>query len=111
MPRLYTRKAKKDHHGIKAGKTYFMWHPKGSPWQYSTERPDLRSAWDIEISDFQERVDQRGDPDEDESLSEDLSTRRDELQTNLDAMPEQLQESSILNERIEQLDDLINELN
>lgn len=102
---------------IKKGQKYFAWHPKGSDWQYSANKPDLRSAWQIESDDWEDRVTQIEDriSDVDEvhdgsdldndrtDLKEELESRIDELQYSLDNMPEQLQESSILNERIEEL--------
>lgn len=107
---------------IPKGSVYFTWHPKGADWQYSLTQPDLRSDWEIEITDFTAEVEsikeQEQDYDEDgeweserDSLKERIEERRDELQTNLDAMPQALQESSVLNERIEALDELIEQLN
>jgi DNA repair exonuclease SbcCD ATPase subunit len=124
MPRLYERVARKNHHGIEKGQKYFTWHPKGSPWQYSLEKPDLRDAWTQEIEGFRERIqelkdthaeyeeeeDERDDVESDlAALEQEIEERKDELQSNLDNMPEQLQDSSILNERIEELDQLIEE--
>lgn len=108
-----------DHLLIKKGQQYFTWHPKGSDWQYSLTRPDLRSAWEKEIEEFQSEVselegldneDKKSNYDSIDDLRTRIEERRDELQTNLDAMPEQLQESSVLNERIEALDELLENL-
>lgn len=107
---------------VKKGQRYFTWHPKGLPWQYSIERPDLRSAWEREIAELEEQVDSIVNSKEDyedieewesnrDAQIESLEERRDELQQSLDNMPEVLQESSILNDRIEALEELINQLN
>lgn len=139
MPRLYHRKARTDRYKFgrsvydstiaqgfridhsqpkvpfdvlicKKGEFYYTWHPKGSPWQFSKEKPDLRPEWEKIFSDFQERVDEcaesGGDIDRDDLIKE-IEEMRDELQSRLDNMPEQLQESSVLNSRIEELDGLI----
>lgn len=93
----------------KKGEMYYTWHPKGSPWQFSSTKPDLRPEWEKTLSDFQERVEQLSDDlDLDRAeLSCEIEEMRDELQSRLDNIPEQLQESSVLNSRIEELDGLI----
>lgn len=136
MPRLYKRKARTDRYqfgralksGIidrslpripfdnlicEKGEFYYTWHPKGSPWQFSKTKPDLRSEWEKTIEDFQERVEQLNeDLDLDRAeLSCEMEEVRGELQERLNNIPEQLQESSVLNERIEELDSLIEQIN
>lgn len=93
----------------KKGEMYYTWHPKGSPWQFSSTKPDLRPEWEKTFSDLQERVEQLSDDlDLDRAeLSSEIEEMRDELQSRLDNIPEQLQESSVLNSRIEELDGLI----
>lgn len=49
--------------------------------------------------------------DERDGLVSEIEEFLDELQSRLDNMPDQLQESSVLNERIEELDSLLSELN
>lgn len=138
MPKLYRRKARTDRYKIglsipsdnrkgfvidysqestsrpdqlicKKGELYYTWHPKGSSWQFSRTKPDLRSEWEKTIEDFQERVEQLSeDLDLDRAeLSCEVEEVRDELQERLNNIPEQLQESSVLNERIEELEALI----
>lgn len=83
---------------------YYAWHPKGCDWQFSIIRPDLRSEWEKIIEDFQSR---RDDCETDEELLSEIIDLRDELEERLNNIPEPLQESSILNERIEELNELI----
>jgi hypothetical protein len=91
---------------VKKGEKYYTWHPKGSDWRYSTKKPDLRSDWDKEVGDFEDRLND-ADSEEKDDVRSDIEERKSELESNLDAMPQQLQESSVLNERIEQLQELI----
>jgi hypothetical protein len=46
-----------------------------------------------------------------EKIINDIESYKEELESRLSNMPYQLQENSILNERIEELEDLISELN
>lgn len=93
----------------KKGEFYYTWHPKGSPWQFSKTKPDLRPEWERTIEEFRHRVCDciEGESDERDELLSEIEEMRDELQSRLDNIPEQLQESSVLNERIEELDGLI----
>jgi len=91
---------------IKKGEKYYTWHPKGNDWQFSKTKPDLRSEWQKEIDNWEDEV-ENVEYDDRDDLRERIEERLDELQSNLDNMPEQLQESSVLNERIEQLQELI----
>lgn len=104
---------------IRKGQEYYTWHPKGFNWQYSLKKPDLRSDWEKELVELGDEVDNfmknRMDEEEEETNYDDylrtkIEERKDELQTNLDNMPEQLQESSVLNERIEALQELLDQL-
>lgn len=99
---------------IHKGEEYYTWHPKGSPWQYSKQEPIFerrKSEWETKFEEFEERVNECRDvegleEDWDDLVSE-IEEYRDELQERLDNMPYQLQDSSVLNERIEELDSLI----
>lgn len=110
----------------KKGETYYTWHPKGQPWQYSREYPTLppkpKSEWEEKFEEFQTKVseiefgsdddnidDEEKDTNKSNLISE-IEEYRDQLQSRLDNMPQQLQESSVLNERIEELDNLIEQL-
>lgn len=103
----------------KAGEYYYTWHPKGQPWQFSKEYPQLppkeKSEWQEKFDDFSSRVndcaDVEGLEDDADSLKSEIEEYRDELQGRLDNMPYQLQDSSVLNERIQELDALIDQLN
>lgn len=103
---------------VKKGEEYYTWHSKGYPWQYSTQYPTFpKSEWEEKWEEFQnqkEEIEYSSDDDEKESNRYDLRTAveeyRDELQSRLDNIPESLQESSVLTERIQSLEDLIDEL-
>lgn len=113
---------------VSAGQEYYTWHPKGRDWQYSLEKPiKQKSEWEEKLQEFRDQLsniefgsdddnidDDNIDEEEKEqsknTFREDVEEYRDELQSRLDNMPEQLQESSVLNERIEELDSLIEEL-
>jgi hypothetical protein len=98
----------------KKGETYYTWHPKGGNWQFSAKEPDLRSEWERTFDDFSNRVGSAimmdSDLDEKEDLKNEIEEYRDQLTDNLNNMPDALQESSVLNERIEELDSLIEQL-
>lgn len=95
---------------VHKGQKYFAWHPKGRSWQYSLKKPDLRPAWDKELSDFEDRVD-NCEYDEREDLKSEIETRRDELQTNYDNMPDVFQtEDHVLKERITALEELMEKI-
>lgn len=97
---------------VKKGQQYYTWHPKGSDWQYSLKRPDMRSAWDKEYADYEDRTNEACDSDEEarDEMRTELEEKKQELEDSLERMPEQLQESSILNERIEQMQELLDNL-
>lgn len=101
---------------IKKGQEYYSWHPKRCPWVYSLEPfvyvPPY-NEWNEKIAQFEEEknrcVDVEGLKDDVDTLRSEIEEYRDELQGRLDNMPDQLQESSVLNERIEELDGLISD--
>lgn len=95
---------------VKAGELYYTWHPKGQDWQYSLERPTKRkNEHDEKVDDFRSRFDElEEDGDKDEIVSE-VEEYTQELRDRLNNMPQQLQESSILNERISELEELLME--
>lgn len=102
---------------IEKGEEYYTWHPKGQEWQYSKTKPDLskpKSEWEEKFEDFQERVnlcqDVEGLEEDCDELVSEIEEYRDDLQSRLDNMPQQLQESSVLNERIEELQSLIDSI-
>jgi hypothetical protein len=107
----------KDEVIVKAGEEYYAWKRKGQPYSYSTTYPTfpvLISEWDEKFGDFGERINEctenEESEDEKQQLLEEIEEYRDELQSRLDRIPYQLQESSVLNERIEMLDDYILQL-
>ena len=98
------------------GEMYYTWHPKGLPWQFSKTRPDLRTEWQITFQDFDNRVssldagEMFGEEIDKDELRSEIEEYQSQLQSNLESMPGQLQESSILNERIEELQNLLDQL-
>lgn len=99
----------KDQLLIPKGSEYYTWHSKGCDWQYSLTKPDLtkpKTEWEEKFEDFKSRVIQIDDKNY-EDLSSEIEEYQAELQNRLDNMPQQLQESSVLNERIDELQNLI----
>jgi hypothetical protein len=130
MPRVHrVNKAKKDHPkcNVKAGESYYWWKqrlsPKGSgivrcsksyPRQsILTVSPFWSEVWRIKesISDAQGTIDNLTDL---EALRDDIIVQieslRDEAQSSLENIPEPLQESSVLQGRIEELENWIAEI-
>lgn len=109
---------------VNKGESYYWWEFKNGPTHISKERPRAsqltQSSFKSQYYSIQERIEdfQPTEPDEIESFVEDLKSDieslKDECQESLDNMPEHLQESSssgeLLNERIEELDNIYNEL-
>ena len=121
MPKVtHVKKARKAYPeaGIEKGDSYYWWAFMRGPTICSktaptrsqlTRSPHLGAGYDLE--------DRLGElsPDESciteiESIISDLETARDEAQDNLDNMPEQLQETNVLNEYIEAFDEMISTL-
>jgi phosphoglycerate-specific signal transduction histidine kinase len=101
---------------IPKGSVYYEWHRKNSPVQRSLtypEFPKLKSEYDTNLEDYKDRMDNLNnefDEDEKYQLLNDIEEFKLELESKLSNIPEQLQESSILNERIEELDSLYDEV-
>lgn len=107
---------------ILKGQKYYSWHPKRRPWVYSLTpfvyvKP--YNEYDETLAGFQARIqdieDSEEDNDEEEnedkdSLISEIEEFKTELEDRLSNMPEQLQESSVLNERIEELGSLLSDL-
>lgn len=99
---------------IPSGSMYYTWNRKGRPTCYSLtppEFPRLVSEYVEKTEEFQQGMQSVSNEDERDELVQQVEEFRDELQERLDNMPWQLQESSVLNERIEELDELIGEIN
>lgn len=122
MPKVthvkHARKAQPQY-GIAVGDEYWWWQFRNAPVSIS-KRPPKR--WELTRSEYYQWLYRFEDETiaelpADESLADvlasivsDVESQRDELQEKLDAMPGQLQESSVLNERIESLDSYLSEL-
>lgn len=123
MPRVYTvQKARKadPRFGIEVGDKYFWWefryggvrkskvYPKRSQ---LTQSNFLAQVYDLE--DEMSRVEAQDGSDLQSQIDDFISTMegiRDECQEAVDNMPEQLQDGSIAQQRVEALDEAINEL-
>jgi len=105
---------------IAKGESYYWWQFKNSPKQFSKTAPKQSQltqsnflsqlyAIDEKIEEF--TCESKEDFDSfKEELVADIEALRDECQDSLDNMPEQLQESSVNNERIENLDSWISDI-
>ena len=108
---------------INVGESYYTWCFYGGQPQYSKERPrpsQLTQNWfKQELYSIQEKIEDF-DPEDVEDVAtfideikDDAESLRDECQEHLDNMPEQLQDSDsgqTLQERIENLDNAVSEL-
>ena len=123
MPKVtFVKKARKDIPGsnIKKGDSYFWFKFRFGPKYCSKTRPNrsqlTQSAFLSAWYDFEDEVNAMAGIDEDgvQELIGRAEEMRDECQSSLDNMPEQLQESSdsgnTLRERIDELDNFISEL-
>jgi len=105
---------------VEKGKEYWWWKFRNFPRQVSSTKPkprDVRhpnkSTWDLDIQKYQEEVNDLEeclDLELIENLISELEEQVETMQDSLSNMPEQLQESSILNERIEELQEFISTL-
>jgi chromosome segregation ATPase len=106
---------------VKKGQTYYTWKFKRGGEHRSATYPKrsqlTQSSYLSQIYDLEDRLGEITagiDSAEDlssavDDIKSDVESLRDETQSSLDNMPEHLQESSILNERIETLDSAISE--
>ena len=119
MPRVhFVKKARKDNPIVKKGESYYWWKFRFGGKRYSKTRPKrsqltqssfLANLWDLEDSIPNEMSEE----DVNSFISE-LEALKEECEYSLDNMPEQLRDTSesgyLLRERIDNLDDWINEL-
>lgn len=105
---------------IKKWDTYFWWKFRYGWKRMSKEYPNKRqltqnefliSLYDLEDQVTNFEVNDQSEFDENkQSIIDEIQSLLDEQQEKLDNIPEQLQESSVLNERIEWLQEWIDEL-
>ena len=119
MARLHTvKKARKDYpeDGIKKGDTYYWWQFRFGPKMRSKTYPKrsqlTQSDFYIWLYDLEDSIDalvpDKTLEDEVANIISEIDDMRDELQSRLDVIPEQLQDSGsgeILQERIDALDE------
>lgn len=102
---------------IKKGQKYYSWKRKGNDQRTYSLEPYVYvkpyNEWDEKIGEFNssfEEVCESDDDDAKDELREQIEEYRDELQDRLGNMPDQLQDGHILNERIEELEGMISDL-
>jgi chromosome segregation ATPase len=104
---------------VKKGEPYYWWKFKNRDRQISKFKPSADklkkygpTEFETNWADYEGRKDEAEyDEDEREQLKSDIEEYKGELEDKIQNMPEQLQESSVLNEYVEQLDELLGELN
>jgi hypothetical protein len=118
----YVKSARKDNPAVKKGQPYWWWKFRYGGKRYSATRPRpsqlTSSPYYSAIRQMIEFVEDSefpvGDTDQLETVRDDLTTQLqellDETQDALDNMPEQLQDGSVLQERVEALESAISEV-
>lgn len=99
---------------VKKGESYWWWKWRFGTKHISKTEPESsqlsrygKSEWDERMEDFEGRKD---DFENKDTLLTDIEEYKSELESRLENIPEPLQESSILNERIEELGTLYDEV-
>lgn len=120
MPKVkFVKKARKDvpNSDIKKGESYYYWEFRNAGKQVSRRYPKrqqlTRSAYKMAIYDIEDMVagaDEENLENEVISILEATENLKEELEMNLEAVPEQLKESHVNNERIEMLEEAISGL-
>lgn len=98
---------------IPAGATYYSWQRKREPRSYSLtypEFPRLVSDHVLAVEGFEERKEALDNVDDRDTLADEVDTYKEELEEKLSNMPDQLQDSSVLNERIDEMETLASEI-
>lgn len=122
--KIYTvKKARKEYpeDNIKPGDTYYYVSPKGRKKERSKSIEALgiwctnymklfRGELASNMEDWETRKEGLQGEDERDTLLDEVNEFLEEKQSNLENVPESLQESHILNEQIEQLEEFIEEL-
>lgn len=108
---------KKDKILVEVGQSYYWWK-----WRFGSKNVSLteptpdqltrygKSEWDEKMEDYEERKGNLDSESDKDDLLEDISEFKEELESRLENIPESLKESSVLNERIEELDTLYDEV-
>lgn len=101
--------------GIKKGQEYWWWKFRYGGKQISFENPGVSyqvrlTEYEQSVLDFRNRIEELSklpNIQDKETLVEDIEAYRDELQNRLDNVPDSLQENHILNERIEEVEEIL----
>lgn len=119
----FVKKARKSNKrfGVKKGQSYWWWKFNYGGKIISRHDPKVShvvrlTEHESNVQSFEERIDsfENGDhygEDNKDGLIENIQEYKYELEERLSNMPEQLQESHVLNEMIEQVDELLDRAN
>lgn len=119
----FVKKAQKDYpaHGIKKGDSYYWWAFRNGGKHFSKEAPKrsqltqssyLSTLYDIQdrIGELRGKVSDAGDLSmQFDEIKQEVQDLFDETESNLESVPEQLQESHVNNERKDTLENAISE--
>lgn len=108
----FVKKARKDNPAVLKGESYYWWKFRYGPKHYSKTRPTAsqltNSPFLSTLYALQDAIAVLEDPEELESILDEISELRDECEGSLDNMPDHLRDTSdsgvILQERIDALD-------
>ena len=117
MPKVhFVKKARKDNSAVKAGESYYWWKFRYGPKICSATLPKrsqlTRSAFFSQLWEIEDRIAElTPDTIEDfEGIKEDVAQLLEETEENLDMIPQQLQETHMLYERVYDFQDFYSEL-
>jgi hypothetical protein len=117
----YVKKARKDNPAVKAGEPYWWWQfYKQKTKHYSATKPKnsqlTQSPFWQEMYDIQDEIAACSFNSHDDAVNfiDDISSRVSDLidaaQSSLDSLPEQFQDSHMLNERVSELESMQDEI-
>ena len=112
---MFVKSARKDNPVAKKGESYWWWQLWHQPKQYSRTRPTqsqlTNSPFLSEVYRLIEDLPDSMDSSEVSDLTGQLEGMLSELEDNLSNMPEQLQEGSVVQERLDLMQEWIDTLN
>lgn len=107
----------KDEIVIQKGESYYFWKFRNCAISVSKTEPTFeqllrygKSEWDEKIEEFEKAQEELKTVEDRDNLINEIEDYQNDLQERLSNMPDSLQESSVLNERIEELDSLRSEV-
>lgn len=106
---------KEDEILVRRGQVYYRWKRKRSAsYSVSLEKPvfDFRTGHQRTLDEFRERLEESFSSEEErDEFYDQVSEYKEQCDESLNNIPEQLQESHILNQYIEELDSIMDEIN